>query len=54
MFKLVGVLILGLLIIGGLTGCATTEFEVGSISITPGEIVAGNTFTVEAGISNIG
>lgn len=54
MYKLLGLLILGLLIIGGLTGCATTEFEVGSISITPGEIVAGNTFTVEAGISNIG
>lgn len=54
MYKLLGLLILGLLIIGGLTGCATTEFEVGSISITPVEIVAGNTFTVEAGISNIG
>ena len=53
-YKSLGLLILGLLIIGGLTSCATTEFEVGSISITPGEIVAGNTFTVEAGVSNIG
>ena len=53
-YKSVGLLILGLLIIGGLTSCATTEFEVGSISITPAEIVAGNTFIVEAGVSNIG
>lgn len=61
MYRLLGLVILGLLMIGSLAGCATTEVEVepmevevGPLSITPGDIAAGEAFTVEAGITNIG
>ncbi|MFC1846572.1 leucine-rich repeat domain-containing protein [Chloroflexota bacterium] len=51
-----GLLISGLLIVGGLIGCTCTtmEVEVGFLSITADEIVAGESFNVEAGITNIG
>jgi hypothetical protein len=53
--RLLGLLLLGLLVSGGLiSSCTTTEFEVGSLSIEPDEIVVGKTFTVEADISNRG
>ena len=54
MRRLLGLMILVLLIIGSLSGCAAMEVEVGPLSITPGDIVAGEAFIVEAGITNIG
>ena len=47
-------LVIGILVFGVLTSCTTTKFEVGSLSIEPGEIVVGKTFNVEADISNRG
>ena len=56
MGRLSGLLISGLLIAGGLNGCTCTtiEVEVGSLAIQDGEIVAGESFSVEADITNIG
>lgn len=56
MNRLSGLLISGLLIAGGIIGCTftTMEVEVGPISIADSEIVAGEAFTVEANVTNIG
>jgi Leucine-rich repeat (LRR) protein len=47
-------LLIGVLVVGGLASCTTTGFEVGSLSIEPEEISVGETFTVEADVSNRG
>ena len=49
-------LLLGLLIIGVLISCACTtmEVDVGPLSIQDSEIVAGESFTVEASVTNTG
>jgi len=49
-------MILGLLVIviGSLAGCSTIEVDVGPLSITDSEIVAGQTFTVETYATNLG
>lgn len=54
MKKFLGVLLVGLLILGSLAGCATAEFEVGPLSIAPSEVWVGTTFTVKSDISNVG
>ena len=54
MKKLLGVILLGVIISGGITGCARAEFQVGLFNVTPTEVVAGESVTVEASISNMG
>jgi len=56
MRRLSGLLISGLLIVGSLTGCTCTAMEVnvGPLSIQDSEIVVGEPFIVEAGVTNIG
>jgi len=56
MRKLLVLLLLGLLIVGGLisSSCASMEVEVGPLLIKTSEIVAGQAFAVEASVMNIG
>ena len=54
MYWLRGLLILGLLIISNLVGCTAMKVEIGPLLIIPSDIVAGEAFTVEASITNIG
>lgn len=54
MKKFLGVLLVGLLVLGGLAGCARAEFEVRPLTITPGQIVAGESFTASTEITNVG
>jgi len=54
MKRLAVVLVMAFILSVGLSGCASAEFEVGSLFVTPGEIVADEAFTVEAGVTNIG
>lgn len=54
MKKFLGVLLVGLLVLGGLAGCARAEFEVRPLTITPGQIVAGERFTASTEITNVG
>lgn len=53
MKKFLGVLLVGLLLLGGLAGCARAEFEVSSLAITPSEAVAGEAITVKANVENV-
>lgn len=53
-FRILALILPLLVLVAMLVNCTTTEFEVGPLSITPGDIVAGQAFAVEAGITNIG
>ena len=54
MKKFLGVILVALLILGSLAGCALAEFEVSSLAITPPEVVAGEAVTVKANVENVG
>ena len=48
------ILLVTLMVAGSLTGCATAEFQVSSITVTPSPVVAGEPIVAEADVSNIG
>ena len=54
MKKLLSVILIGLLVLGGLSGCGAPEFEISSLKVTPSEPVVGESVTVDAEVSNIG
>lgn len=47
-------ILITVIVFGGLTGCATAEFEVSPISISPSQVVAGEPAVAEVNVSNIG
>ncbi len=49
-----GLLLVLILVSGGLTGCASAEFEVSQLTITPSQVATGEDFTVSAEITNVG
>ncbi len=54
MKRFLGVLLVLILVSGGLTGCASAEFEVSQLTITPSQVATGEDFTVSAEIINVG
>ncbi len=54
MKRFLGMLLIVILILSGLTGCARAEFEVSPLNITPNEVISGETCTVSAEIKNVG
>jgi len=48
------ILLIGLLILGNLTGCGRANFEIVSLTVEPSEVVSGKVFTVEAEVKNMG
>lgn len=54
MKKFLGVLLAVILVLGGLAGCASAEFEVSQLTITPSQVAASEEFTVSAEITNVG
>ena len=54
MKRFLGLFLVLLLVSAWLTGCASAKFEVSELTITPNKVVAGETYTVSANISNVG
>ena len=54
MNKLIGLMLSGLLMLSALAGCGAAEFEVGPLTATPSEIIAGEAFTVNVDVTNVG
>ena len=54
MNKLIGLMLSGLLMLSALAGCAAAGFEVGPLTATPSEIIAGEAFTVNVDVTNVG
>jgi predicted small lipoprotein YifL len=52
--KLIGLVLSGLLTLISLAGCGAAEFELGPLTATPSDVVAGEAFTVNADITNVG